>query len=168
MSITNIVIVTGIPKRFSNTRPIVSGPAVDPPACMVKLIPIPTVTAPIIAESSKLGASFESGVVKNRNSGKIIVGIMVLTINSCQRSNQPISITIVLKTRFDTKRGSPVKLRRMIVVPVTPPKARLCGERKRFIPIARIKEPVNRRIKVFPISFVCNVMRHKQCSSSFH
>lgn len=49
-SITIIVSVIGIWNRFFSTRPIVSGPAVEPPANIVRLIPIPIVTAPIIAE----------------------------------------------------------------------------------------------------------------------
>ncbi len=105
-----IVNVTGTWKRFFNIKPTVSGPAVDPPARMVKLIPVPTVTAPNTADNGKFNEKLDKGAVKKRKTGKIAVGITVLTINPRPSSNQPPSITMILIKKLETKSGIPVRL----------------------------------------------------------
>lgn len=142
----SIVRTIGILKRFFSTRPIVSGPAVDPPANIVRLIPMPTVIAPSTAETGKLAVNLENGAVKNRSGGKSTVGIIVFTINLYPSSSQPTHITIALKIMFDTDIGSPNKLWIIMVIPVTPPKARLCGTMKILIPIAKMVDPANKLI----------------------
>ena len=139
--------MVGIPKRFFNIRPKVSGPAVDPPANIVKLMAIPIVIAPITADTGRNKESFEIGELKNKNTGTALVGITVFIINSFPISNHPKSMRAMLMNKFDAKTGIPAKSCRIIAIPVTPPKARLCGAINRLMPTAKIIEPNSIQIK---------------------